>query len=289
MPGSRYPIDILLTALAPLIWGSTYLVTTEFLPPDRPFTAAVIRCLPAGMLLLLWTRRLPRRDEWGRTALLSFFNIGLFQSLLFVSAYRLPGGIAAILTATQVLMVLLFAWLIGREHVRMQAWIAAAVGVLGVALLVLSPDAAFDTVGVLAALLGAASMAAGLFFSKHWKSSLPVLAFTGWQLLLGGLMMLPVALWTEPLPETISLGNVAGYLYLCLIGSVLTYALFFRGLQRLPSPVVSVLGLLSPVCAFLLGWVFLDQAMDARSMLGFMLVLGSIYGVQRFTQLAQKS
>ena len=42
---------ILTTALAPLIWGSTYLVTTEFLPPDRPFTAALIRALPAGLLL----------------------------------------------------------------------------------------------------------------------------------------------------------------------------------------------------------------------------------------------
>lgn len=47
---------ILATALAPLIWGSTYLVTTEFLPPDRPFTAALLRVLPAGLLLLAWTR-----------------------------------------------------------------------------------------------------------------------------------------------------------------------------------------------------------------------------------------
>ena len=43
---------ILATALAPLIWGSTYLVTTEFLPPGRPFTAALLRVLPAGLLLL---------------------------------------------------------------------------------------------------------------------------------------------------------------------------------------------------------------------------------------------
>ena len=52
--------DILLTALAPLIWGSTYIVTSELLPPDRPFTAALIRVLPAGLLLLLLMRRLQR-------------------------------------------------------------------------------------------------------------------------------------------------------------------------------------------------------------------------------------
>lgn len=54
---------LLSTSLAP-IWGSTYLVTTEFLPPNRPFTAALIRVLPAGLLLLAWTRRMPKRDEW---------------------------------------------------------------------------------------------------------------------------------------------------------------------------------------------------------------------------------
>ena len=87
---------ILATALAPLIWGSTYLVTTEFLPPNRPFTAALIRVLPAGLLLLAWTRRLPRRGEWGFVALLGFLNIGFFQAMLFVAAYRLPGGLAAV-------------------------------------------------------------------------------------------------------------------------------------------------------------------------------------------------
>ena len=87
---------ILTTALAPLIWGSTYLVTTEFLPPNRPFTAALIRVLPAGLLLLAWTRRLPRRGEWGIVALLGFLNIGFFQAMLFVAAYRLPGGLAAV-------------------------------------------------------------------------------------------------------------------------------------------------------------------------------------------------
>ena len=104
----------LATALAPMMWGSTNLVTTEILPPNRPFTAALIRVLPAGLLLLAWTRRLPRRGEWGFVALLGFLNIGFFQAMLFVAAYRLPGGLAAVLSSTQTLMVLVFTWLIGK-------------------------------------------------------------------------------------------------------------------------------------------------------------------------------
>ena len=56
-----YLRDLLLTALAPMIWGSTYLVTTLWLPPDRPLTVALIRALPAGLLLLAVVRRLPFR------------------------------------------------------------------------------------------------------------------------------------------------------------------------------------------------------------------------------------
>lgn len=42
-----------LTALAPIVWGSTYLVTTEMLPAGIPLTLAVLRALPAGLLLIL--------------------------------------------------------------------------------------------------------------------------------------------------------------------------------------------------------------------------------------------
>lgn len=248
---------ILATALAPLIWGSTYLVTTEFLPPDRPFTAALIRVLPAGLLLLAWTRRLPRRGEWGIVALLGFLNIGFFQAMLFVAAYRLPGGLAAVLSSTQTLMVLVFTWLIGKTMPPKAAWAWSAAGVLGIALLVLSPQARYDGTGILAALAGAAAMALGVYLSKHRRTSLPVLAFTGWQLFIGG------------------------YLYLCLFGAVLAYVLFFKGIAKLSPAAVSSLGLLSPVSAFVLGWLFLGQSMDAKSLAGFALVLASIFGVQQ--------
>ena len=277
---------IFTTAIAPLIWGSTYLVTTEFLPPNRPFTAALIRVLPAGLLLLAWTRRIPKRSEWPMVVLLGFLNIGFFQAMLFVAAYRLPGGLAAVLSSTQTLMVLVFTWLIGKTMPPKAAWGWAAAGVAGIALLVLSPQALspqarYDTLGILAAMAGAAAMALGVYLSKHRRTSLPVLAFTGWQLFIGGLCLLPVALLAEPPLEALSAANLGGYLYLCLFGAVLAYVLWFDGIAKLPPAAVSSLGLLSPVCSFVLGWLFLGQGMDAKSLAGFALVLASIFGVQR--------
>lgn len=272
---------IFTTAIAPLIWGSTYLVTTEFLPPNRPFTAALIRVLPAGLLLLAWTRRIPKRNEWPTVVLLGFLNIGFFQAMLFVAAYRLPGGLAAVLSSTQTLMVLVFTWLIDKTMPPKAAWAWSATGVLGIAVLVLSPSARYDGAGILAALSGAAAMALGVYLSKHKKTSLPVLAFTGWQLFIGGVFLLPAALLAEPPLESLSPANIGGYLYLCLFGAVFAYVLFFNGIVKLSPAAVSSLGLLSPVSAFVLGWLFLGQGMDAKSLAGFALVLVSIFGVQK--------
>lgn len=273
--------DVILTALAPAIWGSTYIVTTQFLPPDRPFTAALIRVLPAGVLMLLFTRRLPASRDIGRLIILSALNIGVFQALLFVAAYRLPGGLAAVLGAIQPLLVMLLAW--GVEHrapARITLW-AALAGVVGMALLLLSPQTVFEPVGIVAALLGATCMATGVWLTRRWKMDLPVMALTGWQLILGGIMLLPAAwLIDAPLP-TLTLPRWAAYGYLSLAGAFVAYGLWFRGIGRLPSVAVASLGLLSPITAVLLGWIVLSQVMSGTAFVGLVIVLISVLLVQR--------
>src|SRR3989344_4665387 len=220
-------LDALTTALGPGIWGSTYIVTTELLPPDRPFTAALLRTLPAGLLVVM--------------------------GLVWALDHRRPPGLALA---------------------------AGALGVLGMAALLLSPGARWDMVGVAAALVGTVCMAAGTFWSRRWRSDLPVLAFTGWQLLAGGIMLAPVAWVVDPPLPALSATQVGGYVYLSLAGALLASALWFRGIARLPSVAVSSLGLLSPVTAVLLGWVLLGQAMTGVALGGMLVVLASILAVQ---------
>jgi probable blue pigment (indigoidine) exporter len=273
--------DVVLTALAPAIWGSTYIVTSEILPPDRPFTAALIRALPAGLLLVLFTRQMPVRQDWLRLIVLSALNIGVFQALLFVAAYRLPGGLAAVLGAIQPLLVMALAWAVdGKSPAPIPLWSAVA-GVFGMAVLLLSPQTVFEPVGITAALLGAACMAAGVWLTRRWQLSVPVLALTGWQLLIGGLMLLPLAWLVDvPLPA-LSSSQLLAYAYLCLAGALLAYVLWFRGVARLPAVAVSSLGLLSPLTAVVLGWALLSQAVTGIALVGFVLVLLSVLAVQR--------
>ncbi|QDQ88366.1 EamA family transporter [Alcaligenaceae bacterium SJ-26] len=279
--------DVMLTALAPAIWGSTYIVTTQGLPPDRPFTAALIRVLPAGILLLIFTRCVPDRRQWWRLLVLGALNIGVFQALLFVAAYRLPGGLAAVLSAIQPLLVMLLAWAVdGRVPARVTLWSAVA-GVAGMAILLLSPQTVFEPVGIAAALLGAACMAAGVWLTRRWQMNMPVLALTGWQLLIGGVMLLPVALWVDPPLPVLTLSQWAAYAYLCLAGALLAYTLWFRGVARLPTVAVASLGLLSPLTAVVLGWVLLAQSITGTALAGLVVVLVSVFAVQRTTARAR--
>ncbi len=273
--------DLLLTALAPAIWGSTYVVTTLMLPQDYPLTVAMLRALPAGLLLLLAVRQLPQGIWWLRAFILGALNFSVFWALLFVAAYRLPGGVAATLGAIQPLVVILLARSLLGTPVRGLSVLAALGGLGGVALLVLTPKAALDPVGIAAGLVSAASMALGTVLSRRWQPPVSALTFTSWQLTAGGILLVPLALAAEPALPPLSALNVAGIAYLGLIGAALTYVLWFRGVARLEPAVVSSLGFLSPITAVLLGWGILGQQLSAAQIAGMAIVVASVWLSQR--------
>jgi probable blue pigment (indigoidine) exporter len=269
--------DPWLTALAPLIWGSTYLVTTGFLPPDVPLLSAALRTLPVGLLMLLYLRQLPQSGWWGKILLLGFLNIGVFQALLFVAAYRLPGGVAATVGAIQPLIVVMLSWALLGGRTSWLSWIAALSGLLGVALLVLGPAAQLDAIGVLAAAAGAFAMACGTLLTKKWQPPVSALVLTSWQLSVGGLLLLPLALSVETLPQSLSLTHSLGYLWLGLIGTGLTYVLWLRGVMTMSASAVTGFSLLSPLSATVLGIVVLDQHLTLLQSLGMLLVLAGVW------------
>ncbi|MGW5687223.1 EamA family transporter [Nonomuraea sp. NPDC003754] len=267
-----------MTALAPAIWGSTYLVATEWLPPDRPLLAATVRALPAGLILMVFARTLPTGIWLWRALALGTLNIGAFNFLLFVAAYHLPGGTAAMIMAVQPMLVLVLAALLIGDSIRYQQVAACVLGAGGVALLVFKGTAAADVVGVAAALAGAACMAAGITLTKLWgrPAGVGLLPFTGWQLVAGGLVLSPFTLAVEGLPTTISGTNIIGFGYLMSLGAVISYAIWFRGIERLPAPAVSFLALVSPIVATLLGYLFLRQTLSVPQLAGTVVIIAAV-------------
>ncbi len=268
--------NFILTAIAPMIWGSTYLVTTELLPPDRPLLVGALRALPVGLWIVAGYGQLPKGWWWWRAIVLGILNIGLFFALLFISAYRLPGGVAATLGAIQPLLVAGMAWLLLSQKPSTLTFISGIGGIVGVGLLVLGPGVALDPVGILAALGGAVSMAVGIVLAKRWVCPVSLLVFTGWQLVAGGVFLALLSLLIEGMPLKLSAANLMGFVYLGLIGTGLAYTLWFRGIETLGVS-VSFFGLLSPVVATTLGYMVLDQSLTLVQLIGAVGVLGSVF------------
>jgi probable blue pigment (indigoidine) exporter len=262
-----------LTALAPMAWGTTYVTTTELLPHDRPLLLGAVRAVPAGLLLLAVTRRLPRGAWWWRAGVLGVLNIGAFFALLFVAAGRLHGGVAATLGAVQPLIAAALAAGVLGEPLRRRMVVAGVLGVAGVSLIVLQPGAHIDPVGVAAGLSGAASMACGVTLTKRWRPDAPLLAFTSWQLLAGGAVLAVASLVVEGPPPELTSTNVAGFAWLSMVGTAVAYALWFNGIARLPVANVALLGLLSPLVALVAGYLVLDQALGPVQLAGVAVVL----------------
>lgn len=278
MKNGNMAFNSALTSLAPAVWGSTYLVTTELLPTGRPLLAATLRSLPAGLVLLAIGRALPRGVWWWRALVLGALNIGAFFCLLFVAAYHLPGGVAALVMSVQPMFVLALGVLLLKERIKSIQLASCLLGASGVALLVLQPQADLDTLGVLAGLAGAASMGSGIVFTKRWgrPEGVSVLTFTGWQLTVGGLVLTPLLLAAEGLPPSVTGENIIGFAYLGVIGALLAYAIWFRGIERLPALAVSFLGFGSPLAATILGYVFLGQELSPLQVTGALAVLAAV-------------
>jgi probable blue pigment (indigoidine) exporter len=271
------------TLLAPVAWGTTYVTITEFLPQNRPLLVAALRVLPAGSILVAASAARNRRtvlpSSWTATLLLSACNFGVFFPLLIVAVYRLPGGVAAAMGGTQPLLVAALSSRLLGERPRRRSLAVGAVAVLGVSLVVVRPSAQTDLVGVLAAVGANVSFACGVVLTKRFGRPENQLAAAGWQLLLAGAVLVPVAIAIEGTPPALTGRNVVGFGYLSLIGTAVAFVLWFNGVRQLPSSAPPLLGLASPITGAAIGWIALHQSLSVAQLIGFALTIGSIgYG-----------
>ncbi|GAB3051264.1 EamA family transporter [Intrasporangium mesophilum] len=273
---------IALTAVPAAVWGSTYAVTQEWLPPGRPLFAATVRALPVGLLMLLWVRRLPRGDWWWRSAVLGALNIGVFYALLFLAAYRLPSGLGATMVATAPMVTMTVAWLLLSERPARVSLAASVVGLFGVGLLVLQNglDKPLDAVGLVAGMLAVISSSVGFVLTKKWTPQADVLTSTSWQLVAGGLVLLPLGLVVEGAPPALDLPAIGALAYLGLLGSGVAYVLWFRGLSVLGPTSASIIGLVNPVVGVLLGVVVLGEHFGPVHLVAMVLIVASVLAAQ---------
>ncbi len=267
---------VLITAIAPVAWGSNYYVTHEFLPQGEPLYGGLLRALPAGLVLLAACRRLPSGSWWWRSLVLGTLNVGAFFVLIYVAAQLLPTSVASTVMATSPVVMMLFAWLLLAAPPRSRHLAGATLGIAGVVLMLFTGTVAADLHGVLASAAAMTMSSLGYVLTKKWSTGVDVLSLTSWQLVAGGVVLLPVAVAVEGAPPTLDGPALLGFLYVAVVATALAFAAWFSGLRHLDAGAVGLVGLLNPVTGVLLGTVVAGEVLSLRQLCGLVLVLTGI-------------
>ena len=254
----------------------TYYVTREFLPADSALWGAVIRALPAGLLLLLIARRRPHGAWWWRSALLGAMNVGAFFALIYLAAQQLPTSIASTIMAASPIALMLMAWALMAERPQVIPLTGAAIGIAGVAIMLLGGGGSVSALGVAASITAMLMSAAGYVLAKRWSGDVDLLASTAWQLVAGGVLLVVPAALVEGAPPALDAPALLGFAYVTVVATALAFVAWFGGLRHLPASTVGLIGLLNPVTGVLLGTVLAGELLTGRQVLGMALVLGAI-------------
>lgn len=266
-----YPF--LLTALAPILWGSTYAAVGLYLTDLSPLWVAVFRALGAGVFLMLLLRRMPRM-AMSKVVILGFFNIGVFFILLMVAAYRLPGSVAGTLGATLPLLLIVIQWLAQGKRPAVKATLSAVVGLFGV-LLLLNPSANLDPIGVACALGATFVIAIATLLTQHWQVK-DILGVATWQLLTAGTLLIPVAWLWEGAPTMVTLEQLPGLFWLIILNTALGYIIAVNGIKQIGPNAFGMLSLLNPMMAVALGMFLMGETLGFWQWFGVILIIGSL-------------
>jgi drug/metabolite transporter (DMT)-like permease len=273
-----------------IVWGSTYLgieLAGETIPA---VFGAGVRFTLVGLIvfgLVLWRRGLAalkvRRAELASAALIGLLLPGA-NSILFITEQKVPIGLTSLIIASVPLWVLLFRLAAGERPDRV-ASLGLLVGFAGIVLLV-RPGGGSGPLGyLLLTVLAAISWAFGSFLSPRIPVPKDALVATGYETLIGGLVLTVIGLATtsasELDPSGWSTRSVFGLVYLILVGSVVGYTAYAWLLANAPIAQVSTYAYVNPVIAIALGVIVLDETITARIIAGAVLILIAVAIVVR--------
>jgi drug/metabolite transporter (DMT)-like permease len=268
-----------------IVWGSTYLgieLAGETIPG---VFGAGVRFTIVGLIMfgiVLWHRgRVALRI--GRAELASAALVGLLlpgaNAVLFVTEQKVPIGLTSLIIASVPLWVLLLRLSVGERPDRV-ASLGLLVGFAGIAVLV-RPGGGSGPLGyLLLTVVAAISWAVGSFLSPRISVPKDALVASGYETLIGGLVLTAIGLATTSPSDLDPAGwserSILGLVYLILVGSVVGYTAYAWLLGNAPLGQVSTYAYVNPVVAIALGVVVLHEKLTLRVVLGALLILAAV-------------
>jgi len=272
-----------------LIWGSSWLAIKVGLNILPPFSFAGMRFAVASLFLLfslpLFHVKFPRDSfSWGIMILLGVLQVALAYGLLFWGEQYTSSGLAAVLSATFPFFVILGTGLIKTERATRRNVGGTLVAFLGVGLMFwrsLLPgqgSAEPSLLGTIAIVGSAASTGIGTVIVKKYASRIHPAMNTLVQSAVGSIALAFVGLATEK-DSGLAFAPIAvvAVLYLGVIGTALAFVGWYWLINETTAINSSLILLITPVIAVLLGCLILQEQLDSPALLGTILILSGVY------------
>jgi drug/metabolite transporter (DMT)-like permease len=284
------PAIIVAFAVIYVIWGSTYLAVAVALHAIPPFLLMGSRSIAGGCLLLAaaWASRqwIGVSSSMRAAACGVLFFVGCHGTLAYAQQH-VPSALAAILLATIPFWIVLIGVVLpGRERPSLRQLGLLVPGLVGVALIVLGQTDGVRAAGhadLVLLLAAALSWAAGTVLSERWSPPDCVVAFSGMELMAGGMVLIIISAAFGELtsfnPQAVSAAALGGWAYLTIAGTVIGFATYIWLLKRVSPTLVATYTFVNPIIAVLLGWLVLGERMNGGMALGSVLVIVSVAGL----------
>jgi drug/metabolite transporter (DMT)-like permease len=274
-----------------ILWASASVATKFGVQSASPLILANVRFFIAGILLLGFSYtfgkdasyRLPNRKEFAQLGLFGFLNTALYLGLYVYAMKYTAAGIGSLaVSVNPLIIVLLSAWWLGRKPAGAE-WLGIGLGMAGVAIATypLLQNSHTTIAGIILLLISmiVVSAASVYYATVPWK--LPNLLINGWQVMLGGIFLLPVTLIFGDFSVTRWDGQFwAAALWLSLAVSIVGLICWFY-LLRLDTVRASLWLFLCPLFGFFFAWWLMDEPVTVYTVVGTLFVIVGLYAGQR--------
>ncbi|OMP80620.1 DMT family transporter [[Flexibacter] sp. ATCC 35208] len=289
--------QVVFGVLFAMLWASASVATKIGIRSAEPLILANFRFFLAGGGMLLFAyliqkgkHRMPQGKEWRQLLTFGFLNTTLYLSLYVISMKSVSAGIGTLATATNPLFIMAISALWLKRPLRWYELTGMFLGLSGVAVATypLLAESHGSVAGLIILLTGMLSVSVATVYYSRIEWELPNLVINGWQVFLGGLLLLPFTCLTSDFSTTrYDINFWGGLLWLVLPVSVTALQLFFYLVKR-DAVRASLWLFLCPVFGFIYAAILLHEAVTLFTWGGTILVIAGLYLGQREKFAAKK-
>lgn len=279
--------------LACLLWSTAFVTVKHALEYQTPLTLAGMRFVLAGLIQIPFCRHWLAplqlmRKEFATVLLVSLFHTVYLYATFFIAMSWLPGAEGAITMGAGPLCAALVAhWLTHDDKLERRTLVSIAFGMTGVAVISLAskpwnPVGLKEFCGMLLLLSGSVVSAVGNVLIAKRKGGLPPVALNSAQMLIGGFVLLLIALPCEGIPNLALPAVFYGQLLWLATISAVAFAIWFHLLGRMKVSRLNLWKFLIPLSGAALSWFLLpDESPSAASLIGMVLIVTGIVVANR--------